>query len=347
MQLATNARRSASPTLFVIALAVVAACSDAVSPDGGVASDEVLNGRKKNAPPPPPVGNPIAGASLYVSPTSNARATADAWRSTRPADAAQLDKIAGAPQARWFGDWNADVRGDVDRAVASAHAANAVPVLAAYNIPMRDCGSYSGGGAPSADAYRRWISDFAAGIGQRRAIVILEPDALAGMGCLSPADQSTRSALVRYAIQTLRASAATTVYVDAGNHRWHSPSSIADRLLAAGIELANGFALNVSNFFSTLDETAYGNSISSLVGGKHYVIDTSRNGLGPTADAQWCNPDGRALGARPTTATGSALVDAFLWVKPPGDSDGSCNGNPAAGTWMPEYALGLAQRASY
>jgi len=25
----------------------------------------------------------------------------------------------------------------------------------------------------------------------------------------------------------------------------------------------------------------------------------------------------------------------------------ACNGAPAAGTWMPDYALGLAQRAAY
>ena len=77
------------------------------------------------------------------------------------------------------------------------------------------------------------------------------------------------------------------------------------------------------------------------------VGDTSRNGLGPTADNQWCNPDGRALGDRPSTQTGLAYVDAFLWVKAPGESDGACAGAPAAGTWMPEYALGLAQRAAY
>jgi len=76
------------------------------------------------------------------------------------------------------------------------------------------------------------------------------------------------------------------------------------------------------------------------------VIDTSRNGLGPTADNQWCNPAGRALGARPTTATGDPLVDAYLWIKSPGESDGACNGAPAAGVWWADYALGLAQRSA-
>ena len=103
----------------------------------------------------------------------------------------------------------------------------------------------------------------------------------------------------------------------------------------------------MSNFFTTAEESRYGDAISALVGGKHYLIDTSRNGNGATADAQWCNPEGRALGQRPTTSTGNPLVDAYLWIKVPGESDGSCNGNPRSGTWMPEYALGLAQRAAY
>ena len=38
----------------------------------------------------------------------------------------------------------------------------------------------------------------------------------------------------------------------------------------------------------------------------------------------------QALGARPTTDTKQPLADAFLWVKTPGQSDGTCNGGPRA-----------------
>ena len=82
------------------------------------------------------------------------------------------------------------------------------------------------------------------------------------------------------------------------------------------------------------------------MGGKHFVVDTSRNGLGPTPDGQWCNPPGRALGAAPTLETGDPAADAFLWIKRPGESDGACNGGPSAGTWWADYALGLARRAA-
>jgi len=120
-----------------------------------------------------------------------------------------------------------------------------------------------------------------------------------------------------------------------------------------GIDRADGFSLNVSNFQSTSDKIAYGNNVSSRIGGKHFVIDTGRNGLGPYSGyhfgncAPQFNPLGRALGPRPTTNTAHRVVDAYFWVKYPGDSDANCGGFPPAGTWMPEYALNLAKRAAY
>jgi endoglucanase len=122
---------------------------------------------------------------------------------------------------------------------------------------------------------------------------------------------------------------------------------MAGRLSQAGVEHARGFSLNTANFFTTEDEIGYGDAISGLTGGKKYVIDTSRNGAGPTDDPMyWCNPSGRALGAAPTTATGNGNVDAFLWVKRPGESDGSCGrGEPGAGTFVSQYAINLASNA--
>lgn len=80
----------------------------------------------------------------------------------------------------------------------------------------------------------------------------------------------------------------------------------------------------------------------------HFVIDTSRNGQGPWTpptgtypDAQdWCNPPDRGLGVRPTTDTGNPLVDAYLWVKIPGESDGQCSrGLGPTGTVDPEWGV--------
>jgi hypothetical protein len=290
-------------------------------------------------------GGGLTGVKWYVDSNSNAQQQANAWRQSRPADAAELDKIAAQPQADWFGDWSGDVQSAVSTRVSTITSAGAMPVLVAYDIPLRDCGSYSSGGASSASAYRTWIRSFAAGIGTRSAIVVLEPDALAGMDCLSAADQSTRLSLLSDAVSVLASHPGVKTYIDAGNSQWQSAGVIAGRLKSAGIAQAAGFTLNVSNYLPTADERSYGDQVSPLVGGKHFIVDTSRNGLG--SDGQWCNAPGRALGERPTANTGDPLADAWFWIKRPGESDGTCNGGPAAGQWWADYALGLAQRAAY
>jgi endoglucanase len=293
--------------------------------------------------------DPFAGARLYVDPGSNAARTETSWRSRgRVADAAAIAKIAGNPQAVWIGDWSgADPASDVRAIVGGQRAAGALPVLVAYDIPGRDCGGYSSGGARSAEAYRSWIEGLVRGIGSGRAAVILEPDAIPELDCMSPANQRRTFALLGYAVRTLGANPGTAVYLDAGNRGWQPAAVIASRLRRAGVARARGFSLNVSNFDWTSSEEAYGNRISALTGGKHFVVDTSRNGRGPAPGAAWCNPAGRGLGHPATTATGDPLADALLWIKAPGESDGQCNGGPAAGVWWPRYALGLARRASF
>jgi endoglucanase len=287
----------------------------------------------------------MVGARFWVNPNSSAKQTADSWRATRPADAANMDKIASNSAAQWFGGWSGDILTAVNNAVATASTAGAVPVLVAYNIPQRDCGGLSSGGT-TVDGYKTWIAAFANGLGGRKAVVILEPDALAQMDCLSASDQATRVSLIQYAVSVLKAQTNSAVYIDGGNSAWKSPSDQAARLARADVATAEGFALNVSNFQYTSNSIAYGKAISALIGGKHFVIDTGRNGLGPTADNQWCNPAGRGLGPASTTVTADPAADAYLWIKAPGESDGPCNGAPAAGAWWADYALGLAQRAT-
>ncbi len=307
---------------------------------------DVPPGSPPPATPPTPVTvvvNAFANARFYVKPVSNAKATADQWRSTRPSDAAEMDRIAAQPVASWLGEWSGDVGAEVSRQMALHEAAGALPVFVAYNIPSRDCGGYSAGGL-SASGYGAWVRSIAAAIGSRKAVVLLEPDALAGMGCLDAAGQSQRVALLADAVNTLKAQVGISVYIDAGHPNWQSASTMADRLRAAGIDRADGFVLNISNFATNASNTLYGEAISGQVGGKHFVVDTSRNGLGP--GATWCNPEGRALGRSATATTGHPLIDAYFWVKAPGESDGTCGGGPSAGSWWASYALGMAQRTT-
>jgi endoglucanase len=332
--------------LITAALLTMAACSDNVLSPDGPTSGNGSGSFTMPAPaaPVPVTGNPIVGANFWVNPNSSAKVTADAWRATRPADAAQMDKIATHPQAQWFNGWSTDIRSDVSAAVSAVTSAGAVPVLVAYNIPQRDCGKLSAGGT-TVDGYQTWISDFARGLAGRKSVVILEPDALANMNCLSAADQTTRVNLIQYAAQVLREQGGI-VYLDGGNSAWRPASDQAARLIRANVAAADGFALNVSSFQYTSNSIAYGRAVSDLIGGKHFVIDTGRNGLGPTTDNQWCNPPGRGLGSPSSTVTEDSRVDAYLWIKSPGESDGACNGAPAAGLWWGDYALGLAQRSS-
>jgi endoglucanase len=293
--------------------------------------------------------NPFAGARFFVNPDSAAARTAAAWRAQgRAGDARALAKLAQQPQAVWLGDWNGrDPSSDVRAAVGTTRGAGGLPVLVAYGIPGRDCGGYSAGGARSPGGYRAWINGLARGIGSGHAVVVLEPDALPELNCMTARDQRTTLSLLSYAVRKLGSNPGTAVYLDAGNRGWQSPTVIASRLRRAGVAAARGFSLNVSNFDWTASEESYGKRISSLIGGKHFVVDTSRNGRGPAAAAAWCNPPGRGLGRPATTATGDPLADALFWIKAPGESDGPCNGAPAAGVWWPKYALGLARRAAF
>lgn len=279
--------------------------------------------------------NPLDGKSLFVDPGSNARRNANKLRTSKPNEARALDVIASQPQAVWLNEW----AGDVKRAVSMVMktAGNALPVLVAYNIPNRDCGSHSAGGSKNANAYRKWIRDFAAGLSGKRSVIVLEPDGTAGR-CAS----EERYALLRDAVKVLKAAGAA-VYIDAGNPNWIEANEMGARLKRAGIADADGFALNVSNYYTNAQNIAYGERVSAVTGGKHFIIDSSRNGNG-SRNGEWCNPRGRAIGMAPTVETRHHLVDAYLWIKRPGESDGECAGGPRAGAWWSEYAIELAQR---
>ena len=288
---------------------------------------------------------------FYLVPGGSAAKQVATWKAAgRDADAAAIQKIASQPVATWFAYDGADVEAKAKTLVQNAEKAGRVPLLVAYFLPHRDCGQYSSGGAKDAAAYRAWLAKLAKATAGHDGYLVLEPDALAHTldGCLDAGQSEERYGLLREAITTLKANSKLKVYLDAGNAAWISSDKMATALDSAGIGDADGFALNVSNFEATSTSISYGAAISDHLGGKHFVIDTSRNGNGPypnkTEENHWCNPPGRALGAVPTTKTGNPLVDAYLWVKQPGDSDGQCRpGAPAAGSWWAEYALTLAK----
>lgn len=285
---------------------------------------------------------------FWVNPDGNAaEQVADYEKGGKKDDAEQIRKIAQQPTGEWIGPENPEdeARGYTE----AADKAGRTALLVLYNIPHRDCGQYSQGGAADGNAYRDWIDGVAKGIEDRAATVILEPDALLHLvdGCTPDEFHEERYDLLKGAIGKLKSLKNTKVYVDAGNAGWGHPDQIFEPLKWAGIDQADGFSVNVSNFYTTKDSIAYGKQLSGKVGNKPFVIDTSRNGNGPYTEGdpneRWCNPPGRALGETPTVKTSDPLVDAYVWVKRPGESDGECKGGPKAGQWWAEYALNLAK----
>jgi endoglucanase len=378
---------------------------------------------------------------FYVPPPSQDafRQWIDLLRHHNVKGAFQLAAMIAQGHAVWFtGGTPAEVEKQVRKTMQAAAIQRRVPVLVAYNVPYRDCGQFSAGGATTTAEYVAWIDGVAKGIGSGKAVVILEPD---GLGIIpynvdlqgvhewcQPAGGSSALADARYeqlntAVDRLEQAPGTSVYLDGTHSSWLSSGEAAYRLVKAGVLRAQGFFVNASNYQPTPQLVQYGTWISKCIafatngpdwaaghfdwcGSQyypatssdystwhltdekyaaevdpnitgveltHFVIDTSRNGQGPWhptvsyPDAQdWCNPPGRGVGARPTASTGvpvvlgQQLVDAYLWVKVPGESDGSCNRgiagstidpewgmvDPPAGAWFPQQALQLAQLAS-
>jgi endoglucanase len=298
------------------------------------------------------IGSASAGTlsgTLYRDPDSQVVR----WVAANPNDSRTpviRDKIASQSQVRWMSNFNlSTVQSEVSSFVGAANAANQVPVLTTYAIPNRDCGGASAGGASDYNQYQQWISAYARGLGNRTVVIIMETDALALQTCLSGTEVQQRDQAISTAVQTMKAANPNVkVYLDGGHSAWNSASDQGSRLVAAGVQNADGFFTNVSNFQPLNNELSYGRSIMSYlqsrgINGKHQVIDTSRNG---GASGDWCGDDNtdRRIGNYPTLNTGDANVDGYLWIKPPGEADGC---RYSAGSFQPDLAFSLASSAPY
>ncbi|MGW4805249.1 glycoside hydrolase family 6 protein [Kitasatospora sp. NPDC004272] len=291
-------------------------------------------------------GSLAADTQFYKDPTSQAVK----WAAANPGDyrAPVISKrIASQAQGIWIANYRPDtVTSDVRTITSAAAQSGQVPVLVAYMIPNRDCGGASAGGAPDLASYDAWVGKFAAGLGSSRSVVVLEPDSVALTTCLSAQQQNDRFASLARAVNTIHAANPNAkVYLDGGHSTWNSPSEQANRLRSAGVLNSDGFFTNVSNFNTTSNETSFAHNLLGALGNPgnlHAVIDTSRNGNGPSGSV-WCDPSGRKIGNYPTAATNDSAIDAFLWIKPPGEADGCA---AAAGTFVPDIAYQLAQNAA-
>ena len=134
-------------------------------------------------------------------------------------------------------------------------------------------------------------------------------------------------------------------YVDAGHAGWQDPARMAEELRRIGVDAVRGFSVNVAYYGSDDEERAYAQQIADSLGTAHYVVDSGRNGAG--GNGEWCNPTGQALGQPPGAIEDGTSADARLWIKPPGESDGTCNGGPEAGVLWLDRAVELARNAGW
>ncbi|WP_033074187.1 glycoside hydrolase family 6 protein [Sphingopyxis sp. MWB1] len=364
---------------------------------------------------------PVRAETLFVDPASTTHEAARRLEGAARRDALLL---AQYPSASWFAHGTPDfvearARDLLDRAEARGELA----VLALYNIPYRDCALYSAGGAADSDAYLDWVRGVARGIGERPAIILLEPDGLgvipwhrtldgAAESC-RPDGQDESAAARRYAelrgaVAILSALPKARIYLDGTGSSWLAPGEIASRLIRADVARIAGFFLNVSNYESDARVASYARFVSDCIAlvteagldprqcpsqyspatfgdhatwtltdaaydrlfaraglardparQKRAVIDSSRNGQGSWTPPQgkyrdaevWCNPPGRGLGRRPTLTSDHPYVDAFLWIKVPGESDGECwrgtagPGDPERGVKAPPAGQWFAAQA--
>jgi endoglucanase len=336
--------------LTIVSGAIAATARDPLNPLGLAAS--------------PPLGDPLTGAQPFIDHQAGLAAVQErAWRHSHPAAAAALGVIAAQPEVHRFGNWtgpNPGIQVSQYLERTQFEEPGTVPEFATYYVvdskrSQPACGHYSDP-AWRVHAYHNWIESLAQGVGNYRAVVFLEMDSLITVGCLSHHGLEVRLGELHDAINILSKVPHLVVYLDAGAADALPASKAASLLLGAGVSEIEGFFLNSTHFDWTSREIKYGDKISRLTGGKHFVVNTAENGQGPLVPKDrvtqgneiLCNPPGRGLGPKPTFHTGYPNVDAFAWIANPGKSGGECRpGAPPTGDFWPALAISLVHYADF
>ena len=257
----------------------------------------------------------------------------------------EVTKIFDYPVAFWYGaKRNKNAYAKLEKSLKRLlnRTAPKLPYFVLYNLPNRDIGQYSKGGASDATEYLLFLQEFCNGIKGHKPIVIYEPDALPHTTLMTPVEAQYRINLMKEGINILTEESDALVYIDIGHSNWLSPEQASELISSVSNNNIRGFSVNVSNYRSTEESMKWALKVCEYNEDWHFVIDTSRNGNGPHGN-DWCNPPGRALGEPPTCDTGQDKCDAFLWVKIPGESDGKGNGGPRAGRFWPEMGTDLVK----
>jgi endoglucanase len=302
-------------------------------------------------------GDPLQFVQWYVFGSGVAPGEfASQYASSNPAWSQALHKLAYTPGS-WsyrFWMWNqptAVLAKNVELYLANAEhkePGTTVP-LSTYSLVHGACESPGG----IERAYRQWITQLARGIGNFRVVLYLEIDSVLETHCIDASQLQIRLRdELAYAVQALAHDPHVLVYIDAGAPGvYNSVGQTARDLREADIGQAAGFFVNATHYNWLTDDIHWGQQISRRLGGAHFIVQSDDDGRGPYVPA-WerhrrngdiCNPPGRGAGPL-TWDTGYRYVDGLLWFNDPGNSDGPCGaGDPAAGVFWPQYAVGLIE----
>jgi cellulose 1,4-beta-cellobiosidase len=230
--------------------------------------------------------------------------------------------------------------------------------------------------------------------------LVIEPDSLPNLVTNADKTACKNSATgyrdgVAYAIKNLNLPN-VVMYLDAGHGGWlgwdanlkPGAEELAKAYKAGGSpKQLRGFATNTAGWnswdespgeFSKASDAKYNScqnektyvqkfapALKTAGMPNHAIMDSGRNAVSGLRKewGDWCNVNGAGFGKRPTADTGLDLLDAFVWIKPGGESDGTSDSSavrydsfcgkddafkpaPEAGTWNQAYFEMLLQNAS-
>ncbi|KAL2684491.1 hypothetical protein Neosp_005569 [[Neocosmospora] mangrovei] len=336
-------------------------------------------------------GNPYSGVNLWANSYYRSEVTNLAIPKLSGAMATAAAKVADVPSYQWMDSFDhISLMEDtlVDIRKANLAGGNYAGQFVVYDLPDRDCAAAASNGEYSLDNdgankyknYIQTIKKIIQSYSDIRILLVIEPDSLANLVTNMDVAKCAKAhdayiSLTNYAVTELNLPN-VAMYLDAGHAGWlgwPANQGPAAKLFAsiykdAGKPAAlRGLATNVANYNAwslssaplTLKAPPYTTRRASFT-------QWGRSGKQPTGQIQWgdwCNSKGTGFGIRPSANTGDSLLDAFVWVKPGGESDGTsdtsatrydyhCGASaalqpaPEAGTWFQAYFEQLLTNAN-
>lgn len=199
-----------------------------------------------------------------------------------------LAKIALAPKSKWYGGWIPDnqIEAKIRDHIANATQGGPETLVQMSVFRMSPWEHEACKRLPTRrekKSYKTWIDNFAAGVDDAHAAIVLQPDG--PFALCAPGGSPVYSVMLAYAAGVLGALPNASVYIDAGASDWlrNDPARALQILLPAGVAGVRGFALNSTHYAATSDEIRFGAAIVAElekrgITDKHFVVNTAANG---------------------------------------------------------------------